>query len=323
MGPQVSRIILAGGSGFIGRHLADHLASLGHEVVILTRDPAKVETTSPVRAVAWDGRTIGPWAHELDGAKALVNLAGRNVNCRYHRKNRDAILHSRLDSARILGQALHTCKHPPAVWVQAATLAIYGDRGEERLTEESPTGQTFSPDVARAWEAAVDEAALPTMRQVILRISFALGTDGGALPTLATLARLGLGGSVASGQQYYSWIHIDDLCRIFQLAIEHPQMSGIYNTTSPLPVRNEMFMRRLRQAVGRPWSPPAPTWAIHLGCFFMRTEAELALRSRYGVPRRLIDMGFSFDYPDLDTAMNNLYPPPHHAKCLVAASSKG
>lgn len=318
-----TRIVLAGGSGFIGRHLATHLVSLGQQVVILTRNTSQIHTTTPsIQEVAWDGKTLGTWARQLDGAKALVNLAGRNVNCRYHRKNRDAILHSRLDSARVLGEALATCKKPPAVWVQAATLAIHGDRGDKRLTEDSPTGLSFSPDVARAWEAAVDAAALPHMRKVILRISFALGTDGGALPTLANLARLGLGGTVGSGQQYYSWIHIDDLCRIFQLAIDNPQMSGVYNATSPLPVRNAAFMQRLRQAVNRPWSPPAPAWAIHIGCFLMRTEAELALRSRYGVPQRLIDMGFAFDYPDLDAAMDNLYPR-RQTKYLAAASTKG
>lgn len=303
------RIVIAGGSGFMGTHLTRHLLNLGYAITILTRRPAASTGHPLLTHAAWDGQTPGPWIRQLNGARALINLAGRNVNCRYTKRNRDEILYSRLDAVKVLGQALRDCDHPPGVWIHSSTLAIYGDRGDEPLTEDAPAGQTFSPDVARAWELATDNAVLPDMRKVILRISFALGNDGGALPMLTRLARLGLGGSVGHRRQYYSWIHIQDVCNVVQWAIEKPEMAGVYNVTSPQPVRNAQFMKLLRQALGRPWSPPAPRWTIHLGCFLMRTEAELALRSRQGIPARLQAMGFPFAYPTLEQAFEHLLTP--------------
>ncbi|MEX0885768.1 MAG: TIGR01777 family oxidoreductase [Phycisphaeraceae bacterium] len=309
MATSPSRVILAGGSGFLGIHLARHLQHAGYAIMVLSRRATDSEQEECVRWVRWDGRTLGPWAEELEGTAALINLAGRNVNCRYTAGNRRAILHSRLDSVHVLDQAVQRCQTPPPVWVQMSTLAIYGDRGDEVLDEDSSTGQRFSPDVARAWEQAAIDAEAEGARKVLLRASFVLGTDGGALPTLARLVKLGLGGSVGSGRQFYSWIHVRDLCRIVQQAIAQPSMSGIYNATSPQPVRNREFMHQLRRVLHRPWSPPAPAWAVRLGCVLMRSEPELALRSRYGVPRRLAEMGFAFDYPDLLTALADLYGP--------------
>ena len=311
MNPLKPHIVLAGGSGFIGRHLARHLLQAGYAVTILSRSPAMKNDAREqphLRWVCWDGRTLGPWAACLENAAGLINLAGQNVNCRYHARNRQAILNSRLDSTRILGQACRQCSQPPKVWIQSSTLAIHSDRGDEVLTETSPIGTGFSPSVAKAWEDAAIEAAGPDIRQVILRISFVLGRDGGALPMLAKLARMGLGGSVGDGKQYYSWIHIDDLAGIILQAILHPSMQGLYNATSPAPVRNTVFMKLVRQTVGRGWSPPAPRWAIHLGCWLMRTEPELALRSCYGLPARLAEAGFRFTYPTLEEALDNLYP---------------
>lgn len=312
------RIVLAGGSGFLGTHLARHLRQAGYAITVLSRQG--LASTEPdgdgVRWVQWDGQTIGPWSAELAGAAALVNLTGRNVNCRYTGRNRHAILHSRLDSVRVLDEAMQRCDQPPPVWVQASTLAIYGDRADEPLDEASPTGPGFSPDVARAWEQAVSEADAGGARKVLLRASFVLGTDGGALPTLARLVKLGLGGRVGSGRQFYSWIHVRDLCRIVQKAIEQPAMNGIYNATSPQPVRNGAFMQELRRVLRRPWSPPAPAWAVRLGCLLMHTEPELALRSRHGLPRRLTEMGFAFEYPHLPAALADLYGG-------VAAASEG
>lgn len=316
-------VVIAGGSGFIGEHLTRQLVHQGYRVVILTRKTVNIEAVdlespavSAVRFVQWDGMTAGPWAESLEGATAVINLAGRHVNCRYNAKNRQEIMDSRVQSVAVLGAAIKQCHRPPSVWVQAATLAIYGDRGNQELTESAHTGEGFSPQVAVAWEqAAANAVADLPVRKVILRISFVLGQGGGALPTLARIAKLGLGGSVGDGQQYYSWIHNDDLCTIIQRAITDPKMTGVFNVTSPKPVRNHVFMKQLRKAVHRPWSPSAPAWAVKIGCFFMGTEAELALRSRYGVPARLQVMGHVFKFNELHHALADLYPStPHHTR---------
>lgn len=300
------RIVLAGGSGFLGTHLTRHLQSAGYGITILSRQVTMPRETDGVRWVPWDGRTPGFWTEELEDAATLVNLADRNVNCRYTTRHRTAIRQSRLESVSVLDEAMQHCRQSPPVWVQLSTLAIYGDRGDEVLDEHAPTGEGFSPDVARAWEQAVQDAPAGGARKVMLRASFVLGSEGGALPMLAKLVKLGLGGSVGSGRQFYSWLHVQDLCCIVQSAIERPEMQGIYNATAPEPVSNKQFMRELRRVLHRPWSPSAPKWAVQLGGWLLRSEPELALRSRYGVPRRLTEIGFAFDFPDLPSALADL-----------------
>ena len=297
------RVVLAGGSGFLGRSLARALEARGYTPVILTRSPTP---GAAVREVAWDGRTVGPWRDELEGAVAVVNLAGRSVDCRYTPENRREILASRLDSVRVLGEALRGCATPPGVWVQAASLAILGDAGDTPRDDTAPPGEGFSPDVCRQWEAAFFEQRLPATRQVLLRIGFALGADGGALGPLARLARWGLGGTVGSGRQYVSWLHLEDLNALFLRTLEHPAMRGVYNATGPTPVTNAEFMRTLRHVLRRPWSPPVPAWAVRVGARLLGTEAELALSGRRGVPQRLLDEGFTFRHPDLERALEAL-----------------
>ena len=297
------KVVLAGGSGFLGRSLAKVLEARSYEPVILTRSPRP----GPTREVAWDGKTVGAWRSELEGATAVVNLAGRSVDCRYTPENRREILASRLESVRVLGEALQQCAAPPPVWVQAVSLAILGNSGDTPRDESSPPGEGFSVDVCRQWEAACAEQHLPATRMVLLRIGFALGREGGALEKLARLTRWGLGGTVGSGQQYISWIHLDDLNAIFLRAIENPSMNGVYNATGPSPVTNAEFMRTLRYVLHRPWSPTVPAWAVRLGARLMSTEAELALSGRRGLPRRLQEEGFVFSYTDLTRALEDLY----------------
>jgi uncharacterized protein (TIGR01777 family) len=303
------KVILAGGSGFLGTALARELVRHDAEVVVLTRNAARRSPfDDAVRAVEWDGKTLGAWANELNGAHAVVNFTGRNVNCRYHASIRRAILSSRVDSVRVIDQAILTCQAPPAVVVQAATLAIVGDTGDVILDESAQPGVGFSPNVATAWEAAFNEARTPHTRRVLMRISFALGRDGGALGTLARLTKCFLGGTVGSGRQYMSWIHVDDLCRAILWAIESDHARGLYNVTAPNPVTNREFMHELRRALHRPWSPPAPAWAVRFGAFLMRTEPELALWGRKGVPKRLLEEGFTFRFSNLPDALNDIYP---------------
>jgi uncharacterized protein (TIGR01777 family) len=257
--------------------------------------------------VQWDGRTAGAWAAELDGAAGIVNLVGRSVDCRKTAANRRVNLESRVDSVRALGLACGQVARPPGVWVQSGTGHIYGDPpGDTVITDDSPLGSGFAPDVGRAWEAALAEAAPADCRCVVLRISFVLGRQGGALRTLSRLARCFLGGAAGSGRQWISWIHEADLIAIILRALADPAMHGTYLTTAPSPVTNAEFMRELRRALGRPWSPPVPAPVVRLGAWLMRTDPELALLGRRCVPARLLAEGMAFEFPVLAGALRDL-----------------
>ena len=304
MQPDRSRLVIAGGSGFLGRGLIRHLAGRFEDVVVLTRGASRV--SDGVRFVQWDGSTTGDWVAELDGATGIVNLVGRTVDCRKTPANKAEILRSRIDSVVALGAAMRECRTPPTAWVQAATAHIYGDTADEILDESSPIGEGFAPQVGTAWEEALREHAPVAVRPVVLRISFVLGRHGGPLPFLARLARMGLGGTIGTGQQYMSWIHEDDLYRIIERALSDQMMRGVYVATAPNPVTNREFMRLLRRAVHRRWSPPAPAPLVRLGAWLMGTDPELALLGRRCVPTRLLQEGFTFEHPELGEAMTSL-----------------
>ncbi len=299
------RLVIAGGSGFVGRGLGAEAMRRGYEVVVLSRSGEAV--VAGARAVRWDGRTRGEWVRELEGAMALVNLAGKNVNCRYTRRALAEIDASRVDSTRVLGDAVHGCVAPPRVWVQAGTLAIHGDAGDRWCDEEAPFGSGPGVKTARKWERAFAESPTPRTRRVLLRISFVLGRDGGALATLEHITRAYLGGAVGSGRQFVSWIHEADMNRIFLRAIEDEAMSGVYVASSPEPARNAAFMSELRDALRRPWAPRTPAWMVRVGCWLMRTEPLLALTGRRGDPRRLEEAGFIFRFPTLRETLADLY----------------
>ena len=300
----VERVIIAGGSGFLGQSLAAALPASVRDVVILTRGQPK--SVGRVRYVTWDAKTLGPWAVELEGAHAIVNVVGRTVDCRKTSANKKVILESRIDSVNALAAAHRQCNNAPRVWVQSATAHIYGDTGDEVLDESSPIGTGFAPQVGLAWEAALNNADLIDCRKVILRISFVLGRNGGPLKTLARLARLGLGGTIGSGRYYMSWLHEDDLNAIILRAIEDHSMHGIYIATSPGPETNRNFMAALRRAVHRPWSPPAPAAMVRVGAWLMRTDPELALLGRRLKPTRLLSEQFAFKHPSLDETLRSL-----------------
>lgn len=300
------RVVLAGGSGFLGRALAEELVREGYEVVVLTRRPSK--SIGPrVREVAWDGRNVcASWARELEGAAVLVNLTGRSVDCRYTAENRREIVESRLNSVEAVGRAVRACNEPPRVLVQAGSLAVYGDAGTRVCDEHAPAGLGFPVDVCLQWERAFDSLELPRTRKILLRIGFVLGRDGGALPKLTRLARLYMGGAVGDGRQYISWLHVRDFCRLVLWCVERPEAEGVFNATGPCPVTNAEFMCELRCALKRPWSPRTPAWLVHLGAFFLRTEGELALTGRRCIPDRLVEMGFKFIYTNLESALADL-----------------
>jgi len=298
-----TRIVIAGGSGFIGSALAAHYAGHGHDVVVLTRTAHARE--NGVREVAWNGRSFGPWAKELDGAAAVVNLTGKNINCRHTNKNRREIIASRVVSVRAIADAIGASATPVPVWVQASAVGIYGNAGDALCDESAPHGDDFMADVCEQWEAAFRAALTSNTRRVLLRFGVVLGRDGGALPTLATIARWGLGGTVGSGRQYISWIHRDDLVSVVERAIT-TEMSGPYNASNHVPETNATFMKRLRSAVHRPWSPPAPAFAVNIGAYIIGTEPSIALHGQRCVPRRLDEEGFVFAHEDLGQTLASL-----------------
>lgn len=304
------KVVIAGGSGFIGESLGARLTEWGYEVVILSRSPQAYAGVG--RAVDWDGKTLGAWKQEIDGAWAVVNLTGKNVNCRYTKANLKEINDSRVNSVKAVAAAIHQAENPPKVLVQASTLAIYGDAGDQECDETTAIGEGIPVETAKLWEQTFAEEPTPECRRVVLRISFVLGQQGGVLATLARLTRWFLGGTVGRGNQYISWIHIDDLCEMFRWAIEREDVSGLYNATNQSPVTNRQFMKILRRVLGRPWSPPAPAWAVRMGAFFMRTESVLALTGRKGIPTRFVEQGFRFRYTELEETLR---------VCLERASS--
>jgi hypothetical protein len=314
------KLVISGGSGQIGALLARAWSAQGHDVVIVSR-------TAPsfaARHVAWDARTLGSWVSELDGADAVINLAGRSVNCRYTPENRRAMLASRVDSTRVVGEAIAHCARPPRVWLQMSTATIYAhrfDAANDELTGriggdevDAPDTWRFSIEVARAWERTLDEAIVPRTRKVALRTAMVMSPDsGGVFDTLRGLVRRGLGGKAGDGRQYVSWIHERDFVRALDFLIAHDELSGAVNLASPNPLPNAEFMRTLREAAGVRLGLPATRWMIELGARFMNTESELVLKSRRVIPGRLLASGFTFEQPEWPAAARKL--------CARAANS--
>ncbi len=339
-----ARVVLAGGSGFLGRGLTAALVERGYAVTVLSRSASGGFAASGGSAASgasgasggsggfggseegkregvtwrqWDAKTLGDWAECLEGAAAIVNLVGRSVDCRKTAENQRVILESRVDSCRVLGEAMRAVERRPGVpgvpgvWVQAGTAHIVGDPEplDTVCDESTPPGpqHEMAPRVGVAWERAFEEARLPEQRGVVLRISFVLGAKGGALARLSKATRLGLGGTVGSGDQWISWIHQNDLNRLIIAAIEQEAYRGTYMVTAPEPVTNRAFMEAMRKAHGRPWSPPAPAMGVRLACrWVLDTDPELALLGRRCVPTRLLEQGFAFEHPEVEEALEDL-----------------
>ena len=306
------RVVLPGGSGHLGGLLSGALRARGHEVVVLSRGPGE-----PGRSVTWDGRTGGPWEAELDGADAVINLAGRSVNCRYTAGNLCAMLASRVDSTRAVGAAIARAARPPRVWLQSSTATIYAHRfdapnddvsGELGGREpDAPGYWRTSIDIATGWERELAEAPTPRTRKVALRSAMVMWPGrGGPLATMLALTRAGLFGALGGGRQYVSWIHGLDFVRAVLWLIEHEELDGPVNLAAPEPLPQRDFSRTLRAAAGVPLGLPATRWMLELGAFFLRTDTELVLKSRRVVPRRLTEAGFRFEFPEWAAAARDL-----------------
>ena len=304
------KIVLAGGTGFLGKALAQCFAEKEYEIVVLGRSNELPADFPKARLVTWDARTSGSWIEELEGAKALVNLCGRSVDCRYNETNRRLILESRVNATRVLGDAVAKVKIPPKVWLNAGTATIYEDRrGELPPHDENSDdlGDGFSVEVARAWEKAFFESQTRNVRKVAMRISIVLGTGGGAFPVMRRFAQLGLGGRQGPGSQWMSWLHLDDWVGIVDWLVSTDSVSGVVNCAAPNPVTNAVFMSEMRSAFA-PFGVgfPAPTFAVRLGAVFLRTAPELVLKSRKVVSRVLKYEGYAFRFPILEEAISDL-----------------
>ena len=296
----MSRIVIAGGTGQVGRELAPALRAAGNDVVVLSRGNGG--------DVIWDGRTVGGWAGVIDGAEVVINLAGRSVNCRYNAANRREIMDSRVESTTAIGEAIARAEAPPRVWLQASTATIYAHRFDAPNDERSgilgggepgvPDTWRFSLDVARAWEAAAQRYEGGATRLVLMRSAMTMGPSrGGILDVLLGLVRRGIGGPVAGGRQYVSWLHHEDFARAVLRLIASDDLRGPINIASPHPLPQAEFMRVLRAAWGARVGLPATRWMAEIGAFAMRTETELVLKSRRVVPGLLLEHGFEFRHP--------------------------
>lgn len=299
------RIVIAGGSGFIGSALAREFSGRGFEVAVLTRSPG--QRTDSVKEVEWDGVHLGEWIAQLDGAEAVINLAGKTINCPHTPENLLQITTSRVNPVKTIAAAIGHVKVPPRVWVQASAVGFYGDTADVARDESSPGGNDTLADVCRQWEAAFTAVKVPQTRKVTLRIGFVLGRDGGALPLLSKMTKWFLGGAAGSGRQYLSWIHLADLTAMFVAAVANEKLSGTFNAVSPRAVTNAQFMRELRRTLHRPWSPPAPKFAVKLGARLMGSEPTLALVSQRCVPKKFQASGFQFKFTDLSSALSDLF----------------
>ncbi len=307
------KVVIPGGSGQVGTVLAQSLHQAGHDVVVFSR---RAKGTL-WRTVPWDGESLGDWISELEGADVVINLAGQSVNCRYTSENRKLILDSRLRSTKVIGDAIAQAWKPPAVWLQASTATLYAHRFDEANDEATgiiggaepnvPETWRFSIDVVTNWERVFNEAATPLTRKVLMRSAIVMiPSAGGSFDLLLRLVRFGLGGTVGNGKQFVSWIHDQDFVRAVLWLIEHSELDGPVNIASPNPVTNAEFMRDLRAAWGISFGLPASEWMLEMGAFVLRSESELALKSRRVVPARLLESGFTFDFPTWPEAARDL-----------------
>jgi uncharacterized protein (TIGR01777 family) len=307
------RIVIPGGSGHVGQMLNEQLSARGHEVVILSRSA----TPSHAATLQWDGKTIGPWADAIDGADVVINLAGRTVNCRYTDANRKQMMDSRVDSTRVVGEAIGQAKTPPRVWLNMSTATIYDhrfDAGNDETTGWIGAGKTEYPDswklsvgIAKAWEREQEIPRLPNTRKVALRTSMVMSPIAGSIfGVLSNLVKLRLGGPIAGGKQFVSWIHEADFVEAILFLIENEEFQGPVNLAAPHPLPQREFMRLLRKSWGVRFGLPASKWMAAIGAIVMQTETELILKSRRVVPGRLATAGFKFQFPQWSSAADEL-----------------
>lgn len=295
------KIVVAGGSGFLGKSLQKHWEEQGHRVVNLSRNPILKND------IFWDGLTLGAWLHVLEGASVLVNLSGKSVDCRYSDVNKQEIYESRIITTQLLEEALKSVANPPKLWINASSATIYIHAESQQMNEEGGIlGDDFSMNICKEWEKAFFSEDVSRIRKVAVRSSIVLGNEGGAFPKMKTIARIGLGGYQGNGNQLISWIHIADFCKALDYIMQHEDLVGAINVTAPVPVTNKLFMQELRTKLGVPFGINTPVFVLELASILMQTETELLLKSRNVVPEKLLNHGFIFEYPVIQKAIEHL-----------------
>ncbi|MGM1047977.1 MAG: TIGR01777 family oxidoreductase [Bacillota bacterium] len=290
------KIVLAGGTGFIGKFLEDKYRALGYDVHIISRQEQHISWNNHKEIV-----------EAIDHSDMLINLAGKSVDCRYNEKNKKEILRSRTETTRILGKALKKCGNPPKLWINSSTATIYRHAEDRPMTEESgEIGTGFSVDVAKEWEKAFFSFQLPQTRQVTLRIAIVLGPGGGVMTPFKNLVRFGLGGAQGPGNQMFSWIHIEDIFGIIQFLQERKELNGVFNCSSPHPVTNRELMAQLRETMNVKIGLPSPKWLLEMGAIMIKTETELIMKSRWVIPERLERAGYTFKHKDIGQALAHI-----------------
>jgi len=290
------KIVLAGGTGFVGKYFAERFKALGYEVVMISRNNTHIQwgNASEIEAA-------------LNGAEMVINLAGKSVNCRYNAKNKDEILRSRVETTKQLGDAILKCGHPPKLWINSSTATIYRDARDRPMTEvDGDIGTGFSVDVATKWEKAFFDFELPQTRQIALRMAIVLGTGGGVMEPFVNLVRFGLGGKQGSGKQMFSWIHLEDLFNLVLFLQGREDLQGVFNCAAPNPVDNAALMKALRREMGIKIGLPSPAWMLKIGAVLIGTETELILKSRWVIPDQLLKAGFQFKFPVIEKALGNI-----------------
>jgi len=300
-----TKIILAGGSGYLGQVLTHYYKAKAKEIIVLSRQA--FAQRGNITFLQWDGKSKGEWVKELEGADLLVNLCGKNVNCRYTAKNRAAILKSRVVPTELLLDVVKELIYPPKVWLQCASATIYR-HAEDRYQDEErgEIGTGFSVDVCKTWESCFMRADLAGVRKAVLRVSMVLGENDGVFPQLKNLVHAGLGGHQGNGRQYVSWIHEQDFARITEWILMHEKMEGVFNVTAPEAISNCDLMKLLRKTYNIPFGIPTPSWLLEIGAFIIGTETELVFKSRWVYPKRLVESGFRFQYPQANLAIQDL-----------------
>ena len=290
------KIVIAGGTGFIGKYLENYFNTQRYSIKIISRQPHTLQW-SDTNAIV----------DALENAEMLINLAGKSVDCRYNKKNKVELLSSRVATTKILGDCILQCKVAPKLWLNSSTATIYRHAEDRPMTEsDGEIGTGFSVGIATQWEKAFFDFTLPTTRQVALRMAIVLGDDGGVMRTLKNLVRVGLGGKQGSGNQRFSWIHIEDLKDIILFIQTHTEMSGVYNCAAPEPVTNEIFMKLLRSEMKIPFGISSPKWLLEIGAALINTETELILKSRWVLPERLTGKGYVFKHSQLEKALSDI-----------------
>jgi len=295
------KIIIAAGTGFLGQVLENHLTQKGYEIIILTRAPKKKNH------ILWDAKELGEWKNQFKNTYAIINLTGKSVDCRYNNKNKKLIYSSRIDSTNIIGKAIQQCSHPPKVWINSSTATIYKYSLDKEMTEENgDIGDDFSMNIAKSWEKAFYSHDMNNTRKIAIRTSIVLGQNGGALIPLKKITKLGLGGKQGSGFQKVSFVHEYDFARVVSFLLEKETINGNVNITAPNPSNNKTLMSCIRKELKVSFGISQPVWLLKIGAYIIGTEAELILKSRNVIPKRLIENGFEFKYKTIESTLKNL-----------------